>query len=211
MGNQTNLKAIILRINTDHGIICSAAQEKRIVAGLNRLWASSEFTKMNVAAMISRLPTAFFKDNQIDSPQQYAGLVWDAVSVDATDLQPSRSTSIVNFNAPVKAQILQLGAHSKAIIRQKSQHKKQLYVAEIGKCLANIREAIDSDIVAEPERTEALKIISGAEQEVAKAKPDEGKIKKCLLALGKWSGGRFTKAVDTAIEVGVKYGLTGQP
>lgn len=206
--SNTNIKAILLRVHSDHNIRCSATQEKKLVTDLNRLWEASDLSRGTVADLISRLPTSFLSENRLDSAAQYTDLLWDALSADAKDLESTHSTSITHFHAPVQTQILQTGAGSKANISQRSQQNVS-YSQAMGRALKDIREAVDVEIVSEPDRTEAKALVADVEKESSKPNPDQGKIKKCLKALGKWTGERLNSAVDAAIEVGVEYALKG--
>ena len=206
MSNSTNIKAILLRVNSEHKVRCSAAQERKLVSDLERLWSDRELSRKSVGEVVSDLPAIFFTENKLDSARQYSGLLWDALSVDVKELQTSSSTSIVNFNGNVQTQILQTGANSKAQINQESQ-QNQAYSKAMGAALKEVRDVIDVEILDAEKKKDALAIVSSAEQENSKANPDKGKIQKFLGSFGKWTGERFTKAVDTAIEVGVKYGF----
>ena len=59
-------------------------------------------------------------------------------------------------------------------------------------------------------RDHGLAIIEAVEVEARKSEPDKGKIVRMLKPMLMWTGDRFTKAIDTAIEVAVK-GSLGQP
>jgi hypothetical protein len=210
MSSSTNIKAIVLRVNSDHRIRCSAAQEKKLVNEFDRLLETSELSKACVLQAVSQLPANFFVDNQLDSAAQYANLLWDALSIDAKELQAGHSTSITHFHGSVQTQILQTGAGSVARINQRSQ-QNQSYTETMQRALKDIREAIDVEIISEPDRKQAQQLLSDAERESSKTNPDQNRIRKTLTAIGKWTGERMTKAVDAAIGVGIKYGMTGHP
>ena len=122
-----NTRAVVLRTNTNHGIRCSSAAEQKLVTGLDSLLEGSQLSEIGVERLVSDLPASFFVDNQIDSPKQYARLLWDALdTADLTLHSKQNVTNITNFNAPVQTQILQTGSNSKAKITQKDQ-QNQLY------------------------------------------------------------------------------------
>jgi malate synthase len=118
------------------------------------------------------------------------------------------SWALQNFYAPVQAQVLQTGANARAKVKQNSQ-QNQLYAQMMIRELENISSAVKQEIEGEDDQAAASAIVEKAKMELGKEQVKPGKIQKLLSGLGKWTGERTTKAVDAAIEVGVKYGMTG--
>lgn len=204
-----NTRAVVLRTNTNHAIRCSSAAEQKLVAGLDSLLEAGQLSMMSVEQLVSDLPTNFFLDNEIDSPKQYARLLWEALeTADLTLQSKSNVTHITNFNAPVQTQILQTGPNSKAKISQKNQ-QNQLYSKAMIPKLEAVADAVKAEITDKDEQDKALAIVDQAKAEAENGQPTSGKMKRFLSAMGKWSGERVTKAVDTVIECAVKYGASG--
>jgi hypothetical protein len=207
--SQYNARAVILRINANHSIQCSAADERRLVTGVSGLLNKKALSEKGVQELVSVLPTAFFQANGFDNPEQYARLLWEALDTSELTMGPQAALSnVTNFYGSVQAQVLQTGPNSTTKVVQES-HQNQLYSKTVHRELGNVTKAIEAEIVDDRERTKALQIVERAKREAAKPDPEPTKVKKILAGLGKWTGERLTKAVDAAIEVGVKYGLTG--
>lgn len=204
-----NTKAVVIRTNTNHGIRCSAAEEKRLIQGLDRILEASTPSEAEIGRLISSLPSSFFQDNDFDSPAQYARLLWEALeSIDVNTVTPTSVTSVTNFNAPVQAQVIQTGHASTTKVLQNSHHN-QLVTERMLPALDNVSTALQHEIQDETERAQALKIVEEARTEAIKPQPNSGKIRKVLLGLGKWTGERVTAAVDAAIACAIDYGIKG--
>jgi hypothetical protein len=210
--SQYNTRAVILRTNANHSIRCSAAEERRLVMGINELLKMNGLSEESLGEMLSVLPASFFETNGFDNPKQYARLLWEALDTAELAISPQPAvanvSNVTNFNAPVQAQVLQTGPNSTAKVVQQSQ-QNQLYSQAMQRELESLSDIIKVEIVDEDERTEALEIVDKAKEEASKVDAKPSKVKKILSGLGNWTGERLTKAVDAAISVGVKYGMTG--
>jgi hypothetical protein len=204
-----NTRALVLRTNANHSIRCSAAEQRRLVIGLNDLLSNDSLSKENLLRLVNALPSNFFADNGFDTPTQYSRLLWDALETSELS-SPSHTvvSHVTNFNAPVQAQILQTGANAKAKVKQNSP-QNQLYAQMMMRELEKISAAVKQELDGEGEQTAALAIVEMAKTELGNRQVKPGKIQKILSGLSKWSGERITNAVDVAIETGVKYGMTG--
>ena len=203
-----NTMAVVVRTNTNHGIRCSAAQEKRLIQGLDRILQVGMPSEAEISRIVSSLPSSFFQSNGFDSPAQYARLLSEALDTDVTTVTPTTVTSVTNFNAPVQAQVIQTGPASSTKVLQNSHHN-QLVTQRMLPALDNVSTALQHEIQDETERAQALKIIEEARAETVKPQPNSGKIRKLLLGLGKWTGERVTAAVDAALACAIDYGIKG--
>jgi hypothetical protein len=204
-----NTRALVLRTNANHGIRCSAAEEGRLVSGLNDLLKNNSLSEGSLQRLVTALPSSFFTDNGFDTPAQYSRLLWDALETsEVSSTSPTTVSHVTNFYAPVQAQVLQTGANARAKVKQNSQ-QNQLYAQMMMRELKNISSAVKQEIAGEDDQAAASAIVEKAKMELGKEQVKPRKIQKLLSGLGKWTGERMTKAVDAAIEVGVKYGMTG--
>ena len=207
--NEYNTRALVLRTNANHGIRCSAADEQRLVKGLNDLLATGSMSQKEVQRLVAAFPTSFFSDNGFDTPAQYSRLLWDALETSDLKSYPQPTVpNVTNFNGPVQAQILQTGEKSKAKIIQQSQ-QNQLYCQMMQRKLEEVYEAIRTEIANPMERAEALAIVDKVKNVVESGEAKPSKVQKILGGLAKWTGERLNAAVDAAIEAGVNYAMRG--
>lgn len=200
-----DLAAAVARLHNDHSIRQPADAQAKLVADLERLQSRGELTKTAVSALAANMPVQFFKQNQLDSASQYARLLWESVSTASPRDEVTSSISTTHFHAPVQAGVLQTGSGSTA---QWTGNQQTLAVGEsFLKALADAKAAARSEVIDQTQRDQGLAVIEAIEVEARKPEPNTAKIMRLLKSVANWGGERFTKAIDTAIEVGVRAGL----
>lgn len=205
---ERDLMAAVARMHNDHSIVQPADGQTRLVAELDALQARGELTKAAVSAVAAKMPAQFLKQNRFDSASQYARLLWESVSTASARDKIASSSSTTHFHAPVQAGVLQTATGSAA---QWIGDQQTLAVGgQFMRALSEAKAAAEIELSEDSNRDHALAIIEAVEVEAKKPNADKGKIMRLLGPMAKWTGERFTKAIDTAIEVVVKGGL-GQP
>jgi hypothetical protein len=139
----------------------------------------------------------FFAQSGLDSAAQYGRLLWDAISVARAEVTAPAATNQTHFHAPVnQTGIFQTGAGSTAQWIGSNQTLKLRQ--EFTSALATAKAAAATEL-DETHRDQAEVIIEAVEIEAAKPDADSGKIKRLLKPMLKWTGERFTNAIDAAL------------
>lgn len=190
-----DFKATILKLHSDHEISCPTTTENALVDSLQALQLQGKLTKDEVQNLAARMSPQFFKQNGFDSPSQYARLLWDGISVARSE--PAVTKSETHFHGPVtQTGIIQTGAGSTAqwVGNNQTLRFRQEFVSAIAR--AKEAAAVELD---ETHRDQAEAIIEAVEIEAAQPEADTGKIKRLLKPMLKWTGERFTNAIDAAV------------
>jgi hypothetical protein len=194
--SQLDLKAAILRLHNEHAISCPADAENKLVQSLEELEAKNDLTKNSIHQVAARMPAQFFQRNGLDSASQYSRLLWDAISVASTKTAVPTST---HFHGPVSQKgIFQTGSASTAQWIETNQTLN--FYQQISRPLTEARAAAELELDAN-KKAPAFALIEAAQTEAAKENPDQSKIKNLLTPMLKWTGKRFTNAIDAALGV----------
>src|SRR5437870_4330129 len=97
--SKTNIRAIVLKINNDHGIACPTTVENQIVSEIEKLWQDNNLAQPAVQNVTARLPARFFAENKLDSANQYGRMLWDALKT--SEISKAAISSETHFHAPV--------------------------------------------------------------------------------------------------------------
>ncbi len=194
--SQTGFRATVIRIHNDHGISCSTETENKLIESLENLQMKGRLTKGAVVDSVNALSAQFYKENGLDSPEQYARLLWDGISVARPDsFHPGLSQT--NFYGPItQTGIFQTGAGSTALWLGNNQILE--FRQAFSRALEVAKQAAEAELVDE-QKAHALTIIDVADEEAKKPEPDRSKMKRLLTPMLKWTGERFTAAIDGAL------------
>jgi hypothetical protein len=202
---EIDVRATVLKTHNDHGIACPGDTENKLVRSLQELQAEGKLTKADIGEVANQMPTRFFESNGLDSPNQYARLLWEGISVAST--RPQQATGAqTNFYGPVsQTGIFQTGAKSTA--QWFGNNQILAFRQEFTGFLAEARKAAEAELSAD-QKEHALAIIDVATEEAAKSQPDRSRLKRLLTPMLKWTGDRFTKAIDAAVGAVIASSLT---